>query len=176
MITPVPAPMAPVTSTPMPATPLPMNVHGDSAEPLKVNAAETESIVPSPDSPLPETPTSWQKISWREDSLDAVSVTEASAGPNLLQDWAENSSESSSCSDSDDEPTEEARGAAGGHGSEPSVVVHARAKWFINSRTLVIHERRNETLFKCGRVIGSPYEPVHQLTGLRCGKCFASTL
>ena len=52
----------------------------------------------------------------------------------------------------------------------------ATVKWYINRKALVNHERRNETLFKCGRVIGDSYFPIARLTGLRCGKCFADVL
>ena len=62
MLTPVPAPAAPVVAAAMPETPLP------PVGPFRIDMAveeapvDTASLVPSPGSPLPETPTSWEKI------------------------------------------------------------------------------------------------------------------
>ena len=95
--------------------------------------------------------------------------------PNLLADWEGESEESSSCSDSEsgDDLDNVDDLASSGESRQTSI---ASSRWFINGKTLVNHERRNETTFKCGRAIGTPYFPVHQLTGLRCGKCFSDAL
>ena len=49
-------------------------------------------------------------------------------------------------------------------------------KWFINVKTNVIHETRNDDTFRCGRPRNSVYVAVPALTGLRCGQCFAHVL
>lgn len=167
MITPVPAPKAPSGSTPMPATPFVMAGTGGHAERSPGGA----SIVPSPESPLPETPNSWQRIEWPEQD-DAEQVHEDAVAPDLLGDWNCASSDSSqeSSSDSDVEVQWE-QVDLNEPASQPSAA--ARVKWYINGKTLVNHERRNEVSFKCGRTIGASYFPVHQLTGLRCNTCFA---
>ena len=89
-----------------------------------------------------------------------------------LRDWDCSSSDSCSGSESDsdvevsweqaDEPDKASRS------SVPSTL-----RWYINGSTLVIHERRNETLFKCGRVIGPPYFPVHPADWAAMRKVFS---
>jgi hypothetical protein len=113
-------------------------------------------------------------VEWPEQELQD-DAPQAPEPPNLLEDWQANSSDSSygSDSDSDVEVTWDRGSSAGASSQAPA---YACVKWFINGKTLVIHERRNETLFKCGRVIGDSYFPIARLTGLRCGKCFADVL
>lgn len=174
MITPVPVPKAPSGSTPLPSTPMPPAHEGFSAGEPVADVGEASSVVPSPESPLPETPHSDWRINWPGHDLEDEEWHPPDP-PDLLRDWAGDSSDSSYASDSDSdvevhlEPDESSGPAP--HASAAASTL----KWYINGKTLVIHERRNETLFKCGRVIGPPYFPVHQLTGLRCGKCFADT-
>ena len=175
IITPVPAPGAPLAATPLPSTPLPAAVPEQTCEIAGAVEHDVASVVPSPESPLMESPGSWNKVEWPEQELqdDASQTPEP---PNLLEDWQDNSSDSSYGSDSDsDVKVTWDRGSSAGASSQAPA--YACVKWFINGKTLVIHERRNETLFKCGRVIGdSSYFPIARLTGLRCGKCFADVL
>ena len=169
MITPVPAPGAPVTSTPQPATPMPAAV-----EVVSEIVKGSDSVAPSPESPLDDTPKSWQLVGWPANDLEEVDTQHVDP-PNLLADWDGDSEESSSCSDSESgEDMDQVEELASSSESRQTSV--ACSRWFINGRTLVNHERRNETTFKCGRAIGTPYFPVHQLTGLRCGKCFSDAL
>ena len=174
LITPVPVPGVPVAATPLPATPLPAAVPEQADQVAGTVVHETASVVPSPESPLMESPGSWNKVEWPEQELQD-DASRAPEPPNLLADWQDNSSDSSygSDSDSDVEVTWD-QGSSAGAPSHASA--YACVKWFINGKTLVIHERRNETLFKCGRVIGDSYFPIARLTGLRCGKCFADVL
>ena len=60
--------------------------------------------------------------------------------------------------------------------SAASAKVPESVQWFINAKTLVIHQRRDANTFKCGRALGSSYFPVPALNGLRCGSCFAGLL
>ena len=174
MITPVPAPPAPMATTPMPSTPMPAATVTQLDEPSGVASQEVESLVPSPESPLLDSPGSWRKVDWHEQAMQE-DVPEAVDPPNLLGDWRDNSSDSSygSDSDSDVEMRWDEGTTVGGSSRVPS---NACVKYFINGKTLVIHQRRDESLFKCGRVIGDSYFPVASLSGLRCGKCFADAL
>ena len=174
MITPVPAPGVPLAATPLPSTPLPTAVPEQTCEVAGAVEHEVASVVPSPESPLMESPGSWNRVEWPEQELQD-DAPQAPEPPNLLEDWQANSSDSSygSDSDSDVEVTWDRGSSAGASSQAPAC---ACVKWFINGKTLVIHERRNETLFKCGRVIGDSYFPIARLTGQRCGKCFADVL
>ena len=174
MITPVPAPRAPGPMMPMPSTPMPSMQTENQEVAMVEEQQDVASVAPSPESPLPETPKSWQKIDWPTDEVVDVE-SQAPDPPDLLKDW--DSDSSNSCSDSDsDSDVEVSLEQAGEPDKASQAAVPSTLKWYINGGTLVIHERRNEKLFKCGRVIGPPYFPVHQLTGLRCGQCFANTL
>lgn len=44
--------------------------------------------------------------------------------------------------------------------------------YFINVKSLVIHARKTQKTFKCGRVLSATYQPVPELNGFRCGRCF----
>lgn len=48
-------------------------------------------VAPTPESPFPETPKSWQRVGWPEQDLEEGGQMEPEP-PNLLADWAESSS------------------------------------------------------------------------------------
>lgn len=174
MITPVPAPCAPGWTTPMPSTPLPPGQPAQAKAEVALANADSVSIAPSPESPLPETPKSWQKLEWPGHDLDDE-FQAAPEAPDLLKDWGESSSDSSYASDSDSDVLVQVADDEGAENASQARSEMA-VKWYINGKTLVNHERRNATLFRCGRVISDSFFPVHRLTGLRCSKCFANTL
>ena len=112
----------------------------------------------------------WPDVEWDGAVIDLEEQHD------LLTAWQSGSEEESSgCSDSsedtdfewdlDEEDDAEVPKRGG-------VVV----KWFINVKTNVIHEKRNETTFRCGRPMGQTYVAVPALTGLRCGTCFAHNI
>ena len=112
----------------------------------------------------------WPDVEWDGAVIDLEEQHD------LLTAWQSGSEEESSgCSDSsedtdfewdlDEEDDAEVPKRGG-------VVV----KWFINVKTNVIHEKRNETTFRCGRPMGQTYVAVPALTGLRCGTCFAHSI
>ena len=175
MITPVPAPRVPEPTTPMPATPLPATTtQMQVVEPVEVPSPRAESIVPSPESPLPETPKSWVKVDWTNMDLDAV-PPDQQACPDLLADW-ENETEGSSSTSESDSDVEVQMEVEAPSDARPQAPSANWAKWFINGKTLVNHERKSEVSFKCGRTINASYFLVHTLTGLRCAKCFVDAL
>eukprot|EP00435_Cladocopium_sp_Y103_P068717 s1151_g32.t1 len=189
MITPVPVAAGVDAARVVPETPLPaMKSAANEADAPQLVVQSPESIVPSPESPLVETPKSWECVGttpatqqeserrqWPECSLDELEKgNEADEPPNLLEDWEGQSS------DSDSDSTSESQASSWGgddlQSDPPKADIAASLKYFINGSTLVIHERRSDGLFKCGRSIGSSYFPVHELNGLRCGKCFAGQI
>lgn len=75
----------------MPATPFPAAGVAEQPEELLADGGDdVASVVPTPESPLPDTPGSWQRVAWREADLvdDGQVVPEP---PNLLADWVESS-------------------------------------------------------------------------------------
>jgi hypothetical protein len=113
---------------------------------------------------------SWPEPGWNGSVIDLEEQHE------LLESWQSGSEEESSgCSDSDDSDEFEWGGppaeCEGARSSKPLV-----PKWFINVKTNVIHETRNDDTFRCGRPRNSVYVAVPALTGLRCGTCFAHCL
>lgn len=69
MITPVPAPGVPLAATPLPSTPLPTAVPEQTCEVAGAVEHEVASVVPSPESPLMESPGSWNRVEWPEQEL-----------------------------------------------------------------------------------------------------------
>ena len=132
------------------------------------------SVEYSPGTPLQFVPVK-EEFAWPESSWDD-SVIDLEAQHDLLGEWHSGSEEESSgCSESDDSDDfvweESPKGDAVSSRGRPVV-----PKWFINVKTNVIHEKRDDTRFRCGRPMGATYVAIPALTGLRCGKCFAHSL
>ena len=132
------------------------------------------SVAYSPGTPLQCIPVK-EEFTWPDSNWDG-SVIDLEEQHDLMREWHSGSEEESSgCSESDDSedyaweesPREKASSSRG-----PALV----PKWYINVKTNVIHERRNDTTFRCGRPMGATYVAIPALTGLRCGKCFAHSL
>eukprot|EP00435_Cladocopium_sp_Y103_P072579 s1005_g40.t1 len=124
--------------------------------------------------PVPGTPD--EKKMWPMGNLDDLEGGDKHVEPpDLLAEWEEQSSSSNSYSSSSSEDEGKWAEPVFAEGSAPRSSC-ARAQYFINGATLVIHELRSDGFFKCGRSVGSVYFPIHELTGLRCGKCSAGKL
>ena len=114
-----------------------------------------------------------EEVSWPDVDL-GNGVIDLEAPKLLSRPWdSESESESSS---SDSEGSELDCPVEGNADQAESAEMPVTARWFINAKTLVIHERRNANSFKCGRVVSATYFAVPALNGLRCGKCFAHDL
>lgn len=116
-----------------------------------------------------------EEFAWPESIWDDA-VIDLDAQHDLLGEWHSGSEEGSSgCSESDDSDDfvwEESPKGDGSTSKGKALV----PKWFINVKTNVIHEKRDDTRFRCGRPMGAAYVAIPALTGLRCGKCFAHSL
>ncbi|CAL1140753.1 unnamed protein product [Cladocopium goreaui] len=112
----------------------------------------------------------WPETAWDNGVIDLEDQHD------LLSEWNDGSEEeSSSCSDSDSDGSldwAEPEDSAGCRQPAPALV----PKWYINVKTNVIHEVKDDKVFRCGRQLGQIYVAVPALTGLRCGKCFAHCL
>lgn len=105
---------------------------------------------------------------WPQD-MDGVIDLDPETEPSLGQEGlSESEEETDSSSESSTEETEEDRPQA----PVPKRDVFRGADWYINISTLVIHARKTEWVFRCGRKISSVYAPLFEMNGLRCGKCF----
>ena len=54
----------------------------------------------------------------------------------------------------------------------PQMVPRDEPKYFINSKSQVIHSAKSEASFACGRKITGSYSRVRELNGIRCSRCF----
>ena len=52
------------------------------------------------------------------------------------------------------------------------LVFESNPKYFINPNSLVVHWQKDELKFKCGRKVTATYQPVQELHGMRCTRCF----
>ena len=114
------------------------------------------------------------EIAWPEGDL-GTGVIDLEEQEILTRPWSSDSEDETGSSDS-----ESSDDVASGEADAPRVVdretVPSSVKWFINAKTLVIHHRRDNKSFRCGRLLSDTYFPVPALNGLRCSKSFASSL
>ena len=50
--------------------------------------------------------------------------------------------------------------------------VWPKSKYFINTKSLVMHCERTEGVLKCGRRLSPNYTALYELNGIRCSRCF----
>ena len=152
---------------------LPADSAAEMRSPIDV-AWDGGSVAYSPGTPLQCIPVK-EEFTWPDSSWDG-SVIDLEEQHDLLREWHSGSEEESSgCSESDDSedysweesPKEKASSSRG-----PALV----PKWYINVKTNVIHERRDDTSLSLWQTYGATYVAIPALTGLRCGKCFAHSL
>ena len=127
----------------------------------------------SPGTPVDDTQVKMEP-EWPAVDLDDE-IIDVDAPKLISRPWNSDSEEESSSDDSSSSEEEQNEGAASSDRGEQFVPPLA-VKWFINAKTLVIHERRDAGTFRCGRSLGPTYFAVPALNGLRCGKCFARDL
>lgn len=172
MVTPVPA-------TPAPATPfVPTGAYDKSfAGPCKTDEVHqpflAQALEYSPGSPLEETSVKLE-ITWPEGEL-GTGVIDLEEPEILTRPWSSDSDDETSSSGSESSDGDASGKVEASHAAEHETVPSS-VKWFINAKTLVIHHKRDSKSFRCGRMLGDTYFPVPELNGLRCSKCFASSL
>ena len=170
MLTPAPATPAPLT----PFVKVAANQSGASQVATLANAEVAHGDVDqeySPGTPVEEAQVKleveWPDVNWDD------AVIDVDAPGVLARPW-DSDSESESDSTSSEEEDEQMPPLVPSELDQPNQMPPSSLRWFINAKTLVIHDRRDVTSFKCGRLIGPTYFAVPALNGLRCGKCFAS--
>eukprot|EP00435_Cladocopium_sp_Y103_P066376 s126_g28.t1 len=113
----------------------------------------------------------WPPVEW-----DGA-VIDLEAQHDLLSQWHEGSEEESSgCSESDDSDSDVIDEEEVVPPSEAPPANPVRVKWYINVNTLVIHEVRNDHMFRCGRQMSATYSAVPALNGLSSFHSFGETL
>ena len=182
--TPLPPVQAPIAQV-VPTSPVERSVHvvGEESS-QKETSRSTGKHVGSPEandgcSYTPGTPASevpvkeefvWPQHDWDDTVIDLEEQHD------LLEAWQDGSEEESSSCDNSESDSD----LGWDNVDESEDLVHAapvvQPQWFINAKTMVIHEVRVGSSFRCGRVNGPSYVPVHELNGLRCGKCFAGRI
>ena len=167
--------LTPVPATPMPATPVTFGVDrgkegGPAVEVQHASVVEaTADRGYSPGTPVEDVLMKMEPA-WPEGDF-GDGVIDVDAPQVLARPWDSDSEEESSSSETEDEAVQMPPLAP--HESAPVEQRSAtHAKWFINAKTLVIHDRRDAKTFKCGRPLGPTYFAVPALNGLRCGQCF----
>ena len=177
MITPRPA----VPSTPTFAFKPQEQDPPDSRE-TELNCGQTQldgesnnEVLPTTDIAVKQEPMEWPthlaaSLDAFEDEAIVISDDEVQ-----MRDWLEswNSSSSDDSASSTDESSSndvEDWNLVDGDQVEPD---HAASDaLYINPSSLVVHQARLNTKFRCGRKITSTYIRIREANGLKCGKCF----
>ena len=148
--TPFAIPQAPLPSTPVPpAEKFPVEEKRSPASGPEIAASEAEP------EKLSEDQGSWHHLSFDGDGCDVASVGIADS---------ETSEEDSVQSTSDSEGEQSV--------SEPKVFQEPFKRYFLNTKSLVIHCERSEGILRCGRKVSPHFVTVWELNGIRCSRCF----
>ena len=128
----------------------------------------------SPGTPLDEAEVK-QEFAWPQADWDDT-VIDLEEQHDLLVAWKSGSEEeSSSDEDSDSSEQFEWEEDTPSHSASSGNRIPL-TQWYMNVKTNVINETKNDLVFKCGRRIGAAYVPVPALNGFRCGTCFTHCL
>lgn len=108
-----------------------------------------------------------KETEWPESISGVIDLEELVDENELLAPLSSASSDASDSSDNDEDSDVEVE-------DEPWEFPEATplTGLYINVSSLVIHCKRANGVFKCGRKIASSYSPVWGPHGLRCGHCF----
>ena len=161
MMTPQPmsVPMAAVHTSGMELTTLqeqPSGVHLPATPKVEVPLQDT-SVVPEEVG---------EKIAEIPDDLESLMDGGNYVDPTMSETSESDSVQSTSSGEEDD----------GAESSEPfkdrPAIFPRAAVFLINSKSMVVHEARDDCVLKCGRKISSTYMRSATLYGIRCSRCF----
>ena len=139
---------------------------GDDSD---VGAPKDVTVGASPEGPQ----LSEQNVTAAQRFLQSI-VGEGDSFDNLEEEWehvlSDSSETASEESSSEEEQTEELEVERARNITLQQF--ESASGYFINNRTCVLHRKKTQMVFACGRKITDVYTAVHELNGLRCGQCF----
>lgn len=160
MVTPSVMPVVPGTPFQVPLAPVPPTPGLDvQTKPLGLGVSETGFEVEQQEVEFFEFAEDRSRHSSQFEAGDAVGASEVASSPD--SETTEDDSVQST-SDSDAEQVDDER---------PEFLA-AATKFFMNSKSLVIHCERTEGILKCGRRVSPHFVELFELHGIRCSRCF----